>query len=215
MNSPVRVGDPDHREGRLVVVSAPSGAGKTTLVRALLEAEPGVRFSTSYTTRPPRRGEVDGRDYHFVSPRKFEEMASRGDFLESATVFGNRYGTSRAQVAKLTGAGFHVLLEIDWQGARQVRAEQPDCISVFILPPSLAELERRLRGRSTDTEATIEKRLAEARDDLAHWHEFDYAVVNDRFEVALDDLRNILLGKGDRNRTDDPACRRRIESVMA
>ncbi len=215
MNSPERSGDTAKRKGRLVVVSAPSGAGKTTLVRALLAREPGVRFSTSYTTRPPRRGEVDGRDYFFVSPDTFEEMVSRGDFLENATVFGNRYGTSREQVARLTEAGFHVLLEIDWQGARQVRAAQPDCISVFILPPSIAELEKRLRGRSTDAESTIEKRLGEARDDLGHWNEFDYAVVNDRFDDALDELRSVLLGKGDRNRTDNPACRRLIEAVMA
>ncbi len=203
------------RKGRLVVVSAPSGAGKTSLVRALLETVPDVRFSTSYTTRPPRRGEVEGRDYFFVSPEEFERMAAHGDFLEDAVVFGNRYGTSRDQVSKLTAAGFHVLLEIDWQGARQVRAAQPDSISVFILPPSLEELERRLRGRSTDSEATIGKRLGEARDDMTHWEEFDFAVVNDRFEDALDELRGILLGKGERNRTGDPECRRRVRAVMA
>jgi len=203
------------RKGRLVVVSAPSGAGKTSLVRALLDSVPNVRFSTSYTTRPPRRGEVDGRDYFFVSPAEFEEMAARGDFLEDAVVFGNRYGTSREQVTELTAAGYHVLLEIDWQGARQVRAAQPDSISVFVLPPSLEELERRLRGRSTDSETTIRKRLGEAREDMTHWQEFDYAVVNDRFEEALAELRGILLGDGEQNRTVDPDCRRRVEAVMA
>jgi guanylate kinase len=202
-------------EGRLVVVSAPSGAGKTSLVRALLADVPEVRFSTSYTTRPPRRGEVEGVDYFFVSPEKFEAMADRGEFLEHALVFGNRYGTSRTQVAALTGAGCHVLLEIDWQGARQVRMAEPESVSVFIMPPSLAELERRLRGRSTDTEATIQKRLGEARDEMTHWDEFDYAVVNDRFDEALGELRNIILGHGERNRTDNPECRRRIQAVMA
>lgn len=198
-----------------MVISAPSGAGKTSLVRALLTDVPEARFSTSYTTRPPRRGEVDGVDYFFVSPEEFEAMAERGDFLEHALVFGNRYGTSRAQVAALTKAGHHVLLEIDWQGARQVRAAEPQSISVFIMPPSLAELEHRLRGRSTDTEATIQKRLGEARDDMTHWEEFDYAVINDRFDDTLDALRDILLGLGVCNRTDNPECRRRIRAVMA
>jgi len=203
------------RRGRLVVLSAPSGAGKTSLVKGLLETVPDVRFSTSYTTRPPRRGEVDGRDYFFVSPERFEAMASGGEFLEDAVVFGNRYGTAREQVAELTAAGFHVLLEIDWQGARQVREAVPDALSVFILPPSLRELERRLRGRSTDSEETIRKRLAEARDDMTHWQEFDYAVVNDDFAEALEDLRGILTGGSERCRTEDPDCRRRVLAVMA
>ena len=197
------------------MLSAPSGAGKTSLVKALLETAPDVRFSTSYTTRPPRRGEVDGRDYFFVSPERFEAMASDGEFLEDAVVFGNRYGTAREQVTKLTAAGFHVLLEIDWQGARQVRAAVPDSLSVFILPPSLRELERRLRGRSTDSEETIRKRLAEARDDMTHWQEFDYAVVNDDFVEALEELRGILAGGSQRCRTEDPDCRRRVLAVMA
>lgn len=202
-------------KGRLVVVSAPSGAGKTSLVKALLAAAPEVRFSTSYTTRPRRRGEVEGSDYFFVSPEEFEAMAARGDFLEDAVVFGNRYGTSKEQVARLTDAGYHVLLEIDWQGARQVRLAQPDAISVFILPPSLEELERRLRGRCTDTEATIRRRLGEAREDMTHWREFDYAVINDRFEVALAELRDIIRGQGQTNRTDRPGCESRIEAIMA
>jgi guanylate kinase len=142
-------------------------------------------------------------------------MVAGDAFLEHATVFGNRYGTARAEVARLTDAGHDVLLEIDWQGARQVRAARPDCVSVYILPPSLAELDRRLRGRSTDSEATIQRRLGEARDDMAHWHEFDFAVINDRFDEALEDLKSILGNRGDRLRTDDPGCRRRVERVMA
>ncbi len=203
------------RPGKLVVIAAPSGAGKTSLVRALLDSVPQVRFSVSYTTREPRAGEVDGRDYFFVSRPKFEAMVAGDAFLEHATVFGNRYGTARAEVARLTDAGHDVLLEIDWQGARQVRAARPDCVSVYILPPSLAELDRRLRGRSTDSEATIQRRLGEARDDMAHWHEFDFAVINDRFDEALEDLKSILGDRGDRLRTDDPGCRRRVERVMA
>jgi guanylate kinase len=210
-------GDPSthNDQGKLVVIAAPSGAGKTSLVRALLDSVPQVRFSVSYTTREPRAGEVDGRDYFFVSRQEFEAMVTRGAFLEHATVFGNRYGTARAEVAKLTDAGHDVLLEIDWQGARQVRAARPDCVSVYILPPSLAELDRRLRGRSTDSEATIQRRLSEARDDMAHWHEFDFAVINDRFDEALEDLKSILGNRADRLRTDDPGCRRRVERVMA
>jgi len=210
-------GDPSthNDQGKLVVIAAPSGAGKTSLVRALLDSVPQVRFSVSYTTREPRAGEVDGRDYFFVSRQEFEAMITRGAFLEHATVFGNRYGTARAEVAKLTDAGHDVLLEIDWQGARQVRAARPDCVSVYILPPSLAELDRRLRGRSTDSEATIQRRLSEARDDMDHWHEFDFAVINDRFDEALEDLKSILGNRADRLRTDDPGCRRRVERVMA
>mgnify|MGYP001827376712 CR=1 FL=1 len=202
-------------QGRLVVISAPSGAGKTSLVKALLDSVSGVRFSISYTTRKARDGEVDGRDYYFVSPDEFEDMLADGAFLEHATVFGNRYGTARAEVSRLTDAGYDVLLEIDWQGARQVRENGPDCLSIFGLPPSLIELEKRLRGRSTDSENTIRQRLGEAKDEMTHWSEFDYAVVNDRFSEATEDLRRILRGEGESLRTDDPARRRRIELVMA
>ncbi len=201
--------------GRLVVISAPSGAGKTSLVKALLDSVSGVRFSVSYTTREARDGEVDGRDYYFVSPDQFEKMVADGEFLEHATVFGNRYGTSRAEVSRLTDAGYDVLLEIDWQGARQVRENRPDCLSIFVLPPSLAELEKRLRGRSTDSEDTILRRLGEAKDEMTHWSEFDYAVVNDRFSEATEDLKAILRGEGEGLRTDQPDRRRRIERVMA
>jgi len=201
--------------GRLVVISAPSGAGKTSLVRALLAVDEQIRFSTSYTTRKPRPGEVDGKDYFFVSRARFESLVADGEFLEYAEVFGNYYGTSGSEVARLTDAGFDVLLEIDWQGARQIRAARPDSMSIFILPPSVAELEARLRGRSTDSESTIQRRLGEARDEMTHWPEFDYVVVNDRFDDALDDLNKILRGAGQGLRTDRPECRRRIESIMA
>lgn len=201
--------------GRLVVIAAPSGAGKTSLVRALLETVPGARFSTSYTTREPRQGEVHGEDYFFVSGDEFDAMVEGGAFLEHAEVFGNRYGTARSEVSRLTEAGHDVLLEIDWQGARQVRSASPDCLSIFILPPSVTELEKRLRGRSTDSETTIQRRLGDARDDMTHWDEFDFVVVNDRFDEALAELQDILRGGGGRCRTDRRACRRRVQRVMA
>jgi guanylate kinase len=203
------------RPGRLVVVSAPSGAGKTSLVRALLESDPRAAFSISYTTRPPRHGEIDGRDYFFVPEDRFLGMVAAGEFIEHARVFGNLYGTSRRQVEILTGEGRDVLLEIDWQGARQIRQAMPDCVSIFVLPPSTAELERRLRGRSTDSEATIRRRLADARDDMSHWHEFDYAVVNEDFDAALGDMRAILDGAGEHLRCAEPAHRRRIVALTA
>lgn len=205
----------ESRTGRLFVVSAPSGAGKTSLVKALLDGDDRIRFSTSFTTRAPRAGETDGRDYHFVSPERFEEMLGQDAFLEHALVFDHRYGTGREEVARLTGRGYDVVLEIDWQGARQVRERMPDCTSVFVLPPSLAELERRLRGRSTDSEQTILRRLGDARADMTHWDEFDYAVVNDDFDTALAQLKDIVAGDGAGCRTDDPGLRREIELVMA
>jgi guanylate kinase len=209
------MGDHGVKAGRLFVVSAPSGAGKTTLVKRLVTMRPGLRFSVSYTTRPQRSGEVDERDYFFVDETRFAAMRDAGDFLEHACVFGHRYGTSRAQVQSLLDAGHDVLLEIDWQGARQVRANLPACISVFILPPSVAELERRLRGRGTDTAAVIEGRLSEAVGDMAHWQEFDYAVVNDDLEAAVAELCGILDGEGAACATTNPSRRARIETLLA
>src|SRR5260370_3185761 len=159
--------------GRLYVIAAPSGAGKTSLVKALMEREPRMRFSVSYTTRAARPNEVDGRDYHFVTRVRFEEMAARGEFLEHARVFDNFYGTSLQAVQSELRDGQLLLLEIDWQGAQQVRARLPAARSIFILPPTRGALEERLRARSTDTDAVIERRLQDASHDLAHWPEFD------------------------------------------
>ena len=178
--------------GTLYIIAAPSGGGKTSLTRALLEREPNIALSVSYTSRLPRPGEVDGVHYHFVSRGVFEEMIKRGEFFEHAIVHGDLKGTARTAVERTLGSGKDVLLEIDWQGARQVRAAMPGCISVFILPPSRAELERRLRNRASDDAPTIARRLAESREEVAHAGDFDYLVVNDQFADALADLRAIV-----------------------
>ena len=179
-------------EGTLFVVAAPSGAGKSTLVNALLEREPAISLSVSHTTRPPRTGELYGRHYYFVERGEFEREIAEGIFLEHAEVHGNLYGTSRTTVQTLLAQGRDVLLEIDWQGAEQIRRRKPDCVSVFILPPSRAELERRLRGRGSDSADVIERRLRNSRGEIAHAHAFDYILVNDAFEDALADLQAIV-----------------------
>jgi guanylate kinase len=190
------------RRGRLFVVAAPSGAGKTSLVRALMERVPSLQFSVSYTTRSQRPNETHGRDYYFVPRDEFEAMAGRGEFLEHARVFDNYYGTARGQVEDSLASGQDLVLEIDWQGAQQVRQALPECQSIFILPPSRTELERRLRGRGTDAEDVIQRRLRDAATDMTHWHEFDYVVVNDDFERALVDLQAIVQGQGDASRRE-------------
>jgi guanylate kinase len=190
-------GTPPSDLGRLYVIAAPSGAGKTSLVKALMEREPRMRFSVSYATRAARPNEVEGRDYHFVTRVRFEEMAARGEFLEHARVYDNFYGTSLQTVQSELRDGHLLLLEIDWQGARQVRSRLPAARSIFILPPTLRALEERLRARSTDSEAVIERRLRDAVQDLAHWTEFDYVVVNDQFERAVADLLAIVQQRGD------------------
>jgi guanylate kinase len=186
------------QRGRLYVVSAPSGAGKTSLVKALMEREPRIRFSVSYTTRKPRPNEIPGRDYHFVSMERFDEMVAHDEFLEHARVFDNCYGTGLRSVQESLGNGEQLLLEIDWQGARQVRARLPEARSIFILPPSSGALEQRLKDRSTDSAAVIERRLRDAAEDIGHWTEFDYVVINDRFEQALGDLLDIAQDRGGR-----------------
>ncbi len=176
----------------LFIVCAPSGAGKTSLVNALLARDPAIKLSVSYTTREPRPGEADGRDYHFVTRAKFQEMLEQGAFLESAQVHGNYYGTSQAWITDRMKEGADLLLEIDWQGAAQVRRLLPQCVSVFIVPPSLDALRQRLTHRGQDSAAVIERRLAAAREDISHVSEFDYVIINQRFEDAVEDLLSVV-----------------------
>ncbi len=182
-------------KGTLFVVSAPSGAGKTSLVKALRASLDGFTVSVSHTTRARRPGEEQGRDYFFVDRAEFERMIEAGAFLEHASVFDNRYGTACATVSAALEEGRDVLLEIDWQGARQVRTLMPDCVSVFILPPSLATLEERLTGRGQDDPETIARRMREAISEISHYGEYDYLVVNDKFEEALAELRAIVIAR--------------------
>ena len=174
--------------GVLFIVSAPSGAGKTTLVRGLLEREPQIGLSISHTTRAPRPGEVDGVAYHFVSVERFETMREAGDFLEWAHVHGNFYGTSRRWLDERLNAGHDVLLEIDWQGAQQVRAQFPEAVSLFVLPPSFEALAQRLTGRGSDAPEVIERRLAAAREEIGHLREFDFVIINNILSQALDEM---------------------------
>ena len=200
---------------RLFVIAAPSGAGKTTLVKALTTRNPDLRFSISYTTRPKRRNEAHGVDYLFVDKDEFDQLRAKGALLESAEVFDNFYGTSREQVDRHLGDGHHVILEIDWQGAQQVRNAMPECVTVFILPPSRQELERRLRSRGTDTEAVIERRLRDALADMSHWDEFDYVIFNDDLDQAVADLEAVLAGHGDASGTDNPTVREAVAELLA
>jgi guanylate kinase len=178
--------------GDLFIITAASGAGKTSLVRALLQQDAQIQLSVSYTTRQPRVGEVNGEHYHFVDEASFLKMLDENDFLESAHVHGARYGTSKTCVNEVLAAGQDLILEIDWQGAAQVRQFYPEAISIFILPPSMQELESRLRGRGQDSDEVIAKRLAAAKDEMSHVGEFDYVTINDKFEVALEDLNAIV-----------------------
>jgi len=178
--------------GLLFVITAPSGAGKSSLIEALLKDDPGLRLSISYTTRAPRPGERDGRDYHFVDEARFLAMLGRGEFLESAQVHGNRYGTAHGTVRELLETGADVVLEIDWQGAQQVRKLLPGCVGIFILPPSIAELEQRMRRRGQDSDAVIARRVANAREELSHAPEFEYAIINHQFDEARRDLAAVV-----------------------
>lgn len=182
--------------GDLFIVSAPSGAGKTSLVSGLLKQNKQIDVSVSYTTRAPRPGEVDGVNYHFVSREQFMQMAQHGDFLESAEVYGNLYGTSQTWISQENAKGRDILLEIDWQGAAQVRAKFPGSIGIFILPPSLEALETRLTGRKQDSPEIIAKRLNAAREDISHVAEFDYVIINDKLDEALQQLNAVVVATG-------------------
>lgn len=200
--------------GRLFVIAAPSGAGKTSLVRALMQREPSLRFSVSYTTRKPRPNEKPDQDYFFVSKEEFQRLIAQNAFLEHANVFDNYYGTSRAQVDRLLSEGANVLLEIDWQGAQQVRTAMPECESIFILPPSRTELEARLRNRATDSDEVIARRLRDSIADMSHWNEFSYVVVNDDFERALQDLHRIVQGAGQDLLAGRPEIQQLVEQLL-
>ena len=178
--------------GLLFIVTAPSGAGKSSLIDALLKEDPRLKLSVSYTTRAPRPGEANGREYHFVDDKTFMAMLERGEFLESAEVHGNRYGTSQAVILGALGRGEDLVLEIDWQGAQQERKLYPDCLGVFVLPPSVAELERRMRVRGQDSDAVIRRRLSSAEEEISHAPEFDYVIINKDFDEAKKDLQAII-----------------------
>jgi guanylate kinase len=200
--------------GRLFVIAAPSGAGKTSLVKALLERRPELRLSISHTTRSIRPTEQEGREYYFVSVPEFRERVARSEFLEHAQVFDNYYGTGREPVERHLSAGRDMILEIDWQGARQVRKALPECLTVFILPPSRRSLEERLRNRRTDSDEVIARRLRDAVGDMSHWGEFDYVVVNDDFDRAVGDLARIVDGKGEDLRANRPGLEALIKDLL-
>ena len=194
--------------GKLFVFAAPSGAGKTTLVQAVVRKHPErLRFSISYTTREPRKNEANGVDYLFINKEEFKRLRDRGELLEYAEVFDNYYATSRSQVEAYLQDGRNVILEIDWQGARQVRESMPECITIFIFPPTLEELERRLRDRRTDSDDVIARRLRDALSDMSHWDEFDHVIINDKLDEAVADLEKVLDGSGDSSATANAALR--------
>ncbi len=182
-------------KGTLFIISAPSGAGKTSLLRALVMHDEHVRISVSHTTRPKRPGEMDGVDYHFISEEQFQRKVEVGDFLEHASVFDYHYGTCKDDIDKKLATGMDVILEIDWQGAQQVRDSRQDTVSIFILPPNRESLVQRLTERKQDSEEVIQRRTLEAQEEISHYAEFDYLVINDVFEHALDELRAILIAE--------------------
>ncbi len=200
--------------GRLFVFAAPSGAGKTTLVHAVVTKHPELRFSISYTTREPRINEANEVDYLFVDEDRFMRLRDAGEMLEYARVFDNYYATSRSQVEKHLADNRSVVLEIDWQGARQVRESMPDCVTIFILPPSLVELKRRLRDRRTDKPDVIERRLRDARSDMLHWDEFDHVIINDDLDAAIIALEDVLKGQGDASSTNNPELRETVLRIV-
>jgi guanylate kinase len=202
------------QSGKLFVFAAPSGAGKTTLVHAVVaKHQEDLRFSISYTTREPRINEANGVDYLFVDVDEFMRLRDAGEMLEYAQVFDNYYATSRSQVEKHLADNSSVVLEIDWQGAQQVRESMPECVTIFILPPSLEELERRLRDRRTDSPEVIERRLRDALSDISHWDEFDHVIINDDLNQAISDLEEVLAGTGEATATSSVALRRAVERI--
>ena len=202
------------KKAKLFVFAAPSGAGKTTLVHAVVTKRPELRFSISYTTRKPRKNEADGVDYLFVTEDEFMRLRDQGEMLEYAKVFDNYYATSRSQVERHLSDNRNVILEIDWQGAQQVRQSMPECVTIFILPPSVEELERRLRDRRTDSAEVIERRLRDALSDMSHWTEFDHVIINDDLNQAIADLEDVLDGEGEASATSNAALRRAVERII-
>ncbi|HEX9708109.1 MAG TPA: guanylate kinase, partial [Steroidobacteraceae bacterium] len=202
------------KRGHLFVIAAPSGAGKTSLLRALMRRRPALSFSVSCTTRPPRAHEQDGRDYHFIDRAEMERLIAAGEFVEYANVFGNLYGTRRSVVEVALAEGRDLILEIDWQGAKQVRERLPEAIQIFILPPSRIELEARLRKRATDSEEVIARRLAESDLEMSHWREFDYIVINRDFDRAIAALEAIFDGRGEASRRDRSGLEAELHAIL-
>lgn len=207
--------NPDAVDGILFIVSAPSGAGKTSLVKAMLARDEGLNVCVSHTTRPRRPTETDGVNYHFVDTERFQALIERGEFLEHADVFGNQYGTARTSVTACFASGRDVILEIDWQGAAQVRASHPQAVSIFILPPSLETLRTRLKSRGEDAAEVMEKRLAEARTEISHYQEFDYLVVNDDFNMALATFHAIITAERCRRENATKRLKSQIDDLLS
>ena len=182
----------ENRQGHLYIISAPSGAGKTSLIKALLKSVDRIKVSVSHTTRPRRPKEVDGVDYHYINVEQYQKMLAEGDFLEYAEVFGNHYGTSKKSVEELVDRGTDVILELDWQGARQIQKKMPKAIRIFVLPPSLDALQQRLNDRAQDDDSVIQKRMLEAKQEMSHYNEYQFVIINDDFEVAFNELKSLV-----------------------
>ncbi len=202
------------KRGHLYVIAAPSGAGKTSLLHALMSRRPTLSFSVSCTTRKPRDHEQDGRDYHFIDRAEMERLIATDEFVEHANVFGNLYGTRRSVVDAALAEGRDLILEIDWQGAKQVHERLPEAVQIFILPPSRAELEIRLRKRASDSEEAIARRLAESEVEMSHWRDFDFIVINREFDQALADLEDIFDGRGEASRRDRPGLEANLQVLL-
>tara|TARA_B100001057_G_C22775250_1_gene921326 strand:+ start:160 stop:780 length:621 start_codon:yes stop_codon:yes gene_type:complete len=199
---------------KLFVISAPSGAGKTTLVKSLIKRNKNIKYSISFTTRAPRKNEKEGIDYFFVTLNEFNKLKNKNEFIEFAEVFNNFYATSKSQIKNIIENGDHVVLEIDWQGAQQVRNSMPECVSIFIMPPSQSILRQRLESRATDDDDTISLRTQEAREDMRHWSEFDYCVINDDLNTAKEELESIFLDKNNLNNTKNSKLIKKIHKIL-